>query len=71
MDTKTNTVIDGQHINKSLRIHKDLKHFEFNNTNYLIMDKEDKSLNENYRGVLDNTQQNLLEKELNQFNNKL
>ncbi len=56
-------IIDGQHIDKSLRTYENSKQFEFNKTNYLIMDKEDTSYNENYRGVLDKTQQNLLEKE--------
>jgi hypothetical protein len=49
LDSKINMIIDGQHRNKSLRIYKVTKHFKFNSTTYLIMDKEDRSLHENYR----------------------
>ncbi len=56
LNTRTNMVIEGrQHIDKSLRTYKNSKQFEFNKTNYIIIDKEDKSLNENYGGLLDKT----------------
>jgi hypothetical protein len=52
LDPKANMVIDGHGITKKLRIFIDQKHFNFNNTTYLITDTEDNLLNENYRSVL-------------------
>ncbi len=71
LNKRTNMVIEGQHIDHSLRTYKDSKHFTFNKTNYTIIDKEDKSANKNYWGLLDKIQQKLLEKELTDFDNKL
>ncbi len=68
---KTNIIFEDQHIDHSLRAYQDLKHFTFNKTNYIIIDQEDKSFNENYGGLLDKTQQKLLENELQLFNDKL
>jgi hypothetical protein len=71
LNTKTNIIFEGEHIDHSLRTYQDQKHFTFNKTNYIIINQEDKSFNENYGGLLDKTQQKLLENELQLFNNKL
>ena len=71
LNIKTNIIFEGQHIDQSYRTYQDSKHFTFNKTDYIIIDKEDKSLNENYRGLLDKFQQKLLEKELKSFNDRL
>ncbi len=71
LNTKTNIILDAQYIDHSLRTYQDQKHFTFNKTNYIIINQEDKSFNKNYGGLLDKTQQKLLENELQLINNKL